>query len=1005
MATNSRPRPTPSRVPIRLQLFGRAEVAFEDGRVDILAADRRGQLLAALALRGDWWSRDAAAALFWPKHGHREARRNLRKVLHDATALACAASAELDGGSLRWRIDSDVAEFERRLAAGDVDGALALSTAPLLTGFDAEAGAFADWLTAQRAALQQRRRDAALAAGAARASDDAQRVRIARALLAADPLDEDAVALLLRGLLAQGAASDARREYTAYAEQLAEQLGAEPSAQLRALVESPAAAPTAASLRPESPYAFVGRNVERAALRALLLDERETIVTVCGAGGSGKSRLAKAALADLESSFADGGLWVPLDDLDDTTAIAPRMAQLADIALDGARDVAGQVQAYLAPRRQLIVLDNAEHLAALPEWLAHWRSRLPGCRWIVTSRERLRLLDERVFALQGLALPDSSDSAAVLASEAGQLFVQRARLARPGFDAASQAQHIARLLHAVAGLPLAVELAAAWVRLLPMREIALEATATLDLLDRDEPGEERPEHRSLRATFEQSWRLLAPAERRSLAALSVFAGSFERRAAHAVAGASIALLSSLVDKSLLQHPAAGARPGDDGAPFGLHPLLRQFARDKLARSDAERRNLAARHAAYFAQWLADNEQALRSGQPPDVLQQLEVQLSDCHAAWRHALRERNRAFVERATLPLMYYHEARGRRSEGIALFAGAARMLDDGSGHADAMLAMLARALATLHYRAGDAAATIEVATRGIAFARHSGARAALKGCVLNLGLALWQRGQWHDARGHFEEALALARADHDLAGVAAAAGSLAMVAHEAGDLVAAETHYREALRVGRELGSPRMLLTHLHNLALLMLASSSRANEALPLVEEGLRLGHEHGITVMRPQFLFALGWARLQRAEHAAARALTLQAIDEAAAGGEPHVVAESRVQLARIGLAESDFTLALEEALAAVRAALALDNPPVLLNVLTCVADCRWELGAHRDALMLWSFVAGHPQAVAADRAHAQHRLDAAPPDTVARDRALNEARAAELIPLAQQLAAR
>jgi predicted ATPase len=1001
--------PAPSRVaprsPIRLQLFGRAEVVFDDGRVDVLAADRRGQLLAALALRGDWWSRDAAAALFWPEHGHREARRNLRKVLHDATALACAATAELDGEALRWRVDSDVAEFERRLAAGDIDGAMALSTTPLLTGFDAEADAFADWLTAQRAALQQRRRDAALAAGAAPTSDDPRRVRLARALLAADALDEDAVALLLRGLLAQGAASDARREYTAYAVRLAEQLGAEPSARLRALVESPATATIPASPRPESPYAFIGRSRERAALGALLLNKRERVVIVCGAGGSGKSRLAKAVLADLESSFADGGLWLPLDDLDDTAAIAPRIAQLADIALDAAREVAEQVQAYLAPRRRLIVLDNAEHLAALPEWLADWRSRLPGCRWIVTSRERLRLSDERVFALQGLGLPDSSDSAAVLASEAGQLFAHRALLARPGFDAAAQTHDMARLLHAVAGLPLAIELAAAWVRLLPMREIAAEVTATLDLLDSGEPGEERPEHRSLRATFEQSWRLLAPAEQRSLAALSVFVGRFGRRAAQAVAGTSIALLSSLVDKSLLQHVAAGAPTGSDGAHFGLHPLLRQFARDKLARSDAERRNLAARHAKYFAQWLADSEQALRSGQPPDVLEQLEAQLSDCHAAWQQALRERDRAFVERATLPLMYYHEARGRRAEGITLFAGAARLLDDGSGHADATLAMLARALATLHYRAGDAAATIDAATRGIAFARRSGARAALKGCVLNLGLALWQRGQWQDARGHFEEALAMARADHDLPGVAAAVGSLAMVAHEAGDLAAAETHYREALRVGRELGSPRAVLTHLNNLALLMLMTGTRADEALPLIDEGLRLGHEHGITVLRPQFLFALGWARLQRGEHAAARALTLQAIDAVGAGGEPHVLVESRVQLARIGLAEADVASALEEALAAVRAALPLDNPPVLLNALDCVADCQWEHGAHRKALMLWSFVAGHPQAVAADRAHARRRLDAARPDADARAWALHEARAAELIPLAQRLTAR
>ena len=210
----------------------------------------------------------------------------------------------------------------------------------------------------------------------------------------------------------------------------------------------------------------------------------------------------------------------------------------------------------------------------------------------------------------------------------------------------------------------------------------------------------------MRATFEQSWRLLAPAEQRALAALSVFAGRFSRAAALAVAGARIVLLSSLVDKSLLQVDRHGRTESRRRSSSIRCCAISRAPRPARSTSAA---TCARATPATSAQWLADTEQALRGPEQPQALAALEQLLPDCQAAWSFAVAQRDAPFVERATLALMYYFEARGRRNDGIALFSAAERALDADGGGAAAALAMLARALSTLRYRGGEMAMTID--------------------------------------------------------------------------------------------------------------------------------------------------------------------------------------------------------------------------------------------------------------------------------------------------------
>jgi predicted ATPase/DNA-binding SARP family transcriptional activator len=944
----------------RLRVFGRTELIGLARHTPALRflPERRFRLLAYLAMRAQWVERDELATLFWPDRTQEAARSNLRKLLLEVRALEIAG-IESDRFAVRWLLPTDAAEFEEALARGDVDAAVASYRAPVLPGIDGgESDAFRVWLAQQRTRLHAAWRDAIVTTLAHR--PPAQAASLAQALLREDPLDEDALVGALVAHLGSNDFTGARELFRAYVARLADELGVEPSARVRALAAQFEAPAEAALPHPGSPLDLFGRAHELREIGALLRDSACRALTVSGPGGIGKSRLAKHAARDIAATYADGVAWIPLADLDDAGEVMPRLA--SELALDVAagQDPLECCSAHLRSRRMLLVLDNADHLPALASSIDRLIAAAPHMQVLATSRTPVGIKGERILALRGLPMPAPQASAReILACHAVQMFAAHACAADPRFDAARNAAEMARLVRTVEGLPLAIQLAASWVRLMPMAEIAAEIEQSLDVLERAEEGEERAEHRSIRTTLEQSWRLLVPAEQRALAALGVLAGEFDRAAALAVTGAPLVILSSLVDKSLVH---AETMQGTT-VRFHLHPLLRHFVHGKA--TPAQRRAARDRHASYFAQWLRDVEEDLRGPGQPQALASLESRLPDCRAAWTHGVAALDERFVERATLALMYYYEARGRREEGIAAFAAAERAFDKASA-AVAARAMLARALSTLHYRNGDVAVTADVAMRGVALARSAGARAALKGCLLNLGLAQSQRRQLAEARECFQEALALARDDQDQGGIAAFTSSLAMIEQDLGDEAAAETHYRETLELYRATGNARGVLTALNNLALLLLAQQ-RAQEALPLYEEGLQLCARHGITVMRANFLFGLGGTRLAAGQLPAARDLTLQALAAAEASGEPHVAVESRMQLARVALAANEPSDAGQAAQDALAHATRLENLPLLLDAVNCVAECRLEAGDARGAVALWLFLASRAEATEAERA--------------------------------------
>jgi predicted ATPase/DNA-binding NarL/FixJ family response regulator len=412
---------------------------------------------------------------------------------------------------------------------------------------------------------------------------------------------------------------------------------------------------------PPQPTSFIGREAELSALAALLSDPAGRLVTIVGPGGVGKTRLALAVAGRLQGGRAAIG-FAPLQAVQDPDHLARAIAEAIGCPLSGQDAPANQVRRFLRRRDILLVLDNFEHLLAASELLSELLAAAPGLRMLVTSRAALNLQEEWRFPLDGLALPEGDE-----ASEAVRLFGERAGRVRPDFAPADERAAITRICHLVGGLPLAIELAAAWVKSLPCDAIAEEIARNLAFLEtsmQNLPSR----HRSVRAAFDHSWVLLGPEERAVFSRLAVFRGGFTREAAWRVTGASLPILAALLDKSLVRYEQDGR--------YHLHELLRQYADEHLRAVPDEAAQVATRHGTYYLDFLAAAWPGMIGADIAATAALVAADLDNIRAAWPAALDGADPETVRCAAQVLYSVFEYRGLYREGVAALEGAVRRL-----------------------------------------------------------------------------------------------------------------------------------------------------------------------------------------------------------------------------------------------------------------------------------------------------------------------------------------
>lgn len=630
---------------LRLSLLGSPQL-YVDGEEKILRERKAIALLAYLAVEQTVQGRDTLATLFWPEHDQQRARANLRYLLWSfrktvgADWLAAEGDqiALADGGQLRV----DVAEFRRHLnrwrahshAVGAycaacveaLEAAAQLYRGDFLQGFTLDdSPAFDDWQFFQAEELRRELAAGLEALVAQQIIGQKYEAAIAHARrwLALDPLHEPANRALMKLYAWTGQYEAAIRQFHRCVQALQEEIGVEPDAettelyaQIRnrrfaapasladeALLSPPPLAPeaTATGNLPPISTAFVGRQTELAQIAARLADPSARLLTIVGPGGMGKSTLAVQAGRAEEAHFPDGVWFVSLAGMESPEQIPSAILAALQIPSGGGMPPRRQLSTHLRRKQSLLILDNFEDVLPAAEFVAELLRACPQVKVLVTSRERLNLREERLLPLGHLAYPTDAtiDSAEGSKYSALHLFEISAQRTQPSFALdATNLPSVVRICQLVDGMPLALEMAGAWVRVLSVAEIPAEierslaflATGARDVAER---------HRSIHAVFDHSWQLLTGRERSVLRQLAVFRNGFSREGAEAVAGASLLDLSALLDKSWL-------RLDPDGR-YQMHGLAHQYTLEKLqSGNDEKAADVLKRHCFFYADMLPPN---------------------------------------------------------------------------------------------------------------------------------------------------------------------------------------------------------------------------------------------------------------------------------------------------------------------------------------------------------------------------------------------------------------
>jgi DNA-binding SARP family transcriptional activator/predicted ATPase len=840
---------------LQLSFLGTFDVTLDGQPVTGFESGKVRALLAYLATQSDRaHSRSVLVGLLWPEQPEDAARANLRQALSNLRR----ALGDQHSPAPFLHISRDTVQFDAAGTRQDVEAfnalldecnrhahrraelctpcsqrlaqAVGLYRGPFLDGlFVHDSLALEEWILLQREILQRRVLQALyqLAAYHERRGAYNEAYDFALRQIELDPWREEAHRQAMRVLVLRGERSAALAQYEACRHLLEEGLGVEPSEETTALYRQIRSAQDDTQLAPDrlalpsirphnlppQPTPFIGRERELTELARLIEQHRYRLITLAGQGGSGKTRIALQAASEQIEGFLDGVRYVSLAPVHSSAYLVSTIGAALGILFSGQKDERAQLLDELRDKEMLLVLDNFEHLLDAADFLTEILQEAPGVTILTTSRERLNLHGEWVLAVEGLPYPTADAVEPSASFPAVQLFLQSARRSDSRFaPGAEEEEAIVRICHMVGGLPLAIELAAAWTPVLSSEEISLEIARSLDFLATD--LRDIPErHRSLRVVFDYSWNMLSGEERDLLSRLSVFRGGFRREAAEQGAGATLPLLLSLLAKSFLRRSPLGR--------YEIHELLRQYAESKLGEAAHDKDDARNRHSRYYADFVRSREDKLRGKGHLSAREEIAAEIDNIREAWRWAVERGKWEELEKLAGGLWFFYEIGGLFQEADAAYERAALALEEriesGSENERSVLGtrysvllgkLMARRGGFIGARMGRIEEGRDLLEQSVSLFRQFDEPWETAFSLNLLGSIARSLCRYEQAKEYFEESLQLFREISDRWGSAYSLSDLGTIAHLLGNHSEAGRLHQESLLISRQTGDRRAML-----------------------------------------------------------------------------------------------------------------------------------------------------------------------------------------------------
>jgi DNA-binding SARP family transcriptional activator len=686
-------------------------------------------LLIYLAVTGELTPRETLATLFWPENAQDRAFANLRQAIWEINRLLGDRWLEATRDSVQFihgeNLLLDIVAFRNlttmvkthfhprgvvcEQCLANYQQAAGMITGEFLAGFNLrDCPDFDDWQYFQSAELCREFGAVytQLVEWCSENGEYDQAIEFAHRWLQADEYDENAHRALMRLYSAKGQRHAAIRQYQSCAELLEQQLNITPEAsttELYKMIQSDSLEIKKADFK-EQPVSepkfptqltpFIGRTNEISKLSQLLIDPDIRLLTILAPGGMGKSRLAIEIARKLIPDFEDGVYFVPLAPLDSLEMFLSYLANAISYIRTDRKPLNQQLADFFQGKSMLLVLDNLEHLIGQSQWINDILASSPNLKFLATSRNPLNINAETRFHLSGLSFPEEGTTKDLNSYSAVELFLRSAHRTKPAIIFGKDDwQYIGEICRMVGGMPLAIEMATAWLEMLSLAEIVKEIRKGLSFFEtaiRDIPERQH----SLYAVFDYSWQTLNEKEREQFSQLTIFRGGFTREAAEKVVGISLRQLVGFVNRSLIN------RTPEDR--FEIHELLRQYGFEKLQANLVSYQHLITRYAEYYGHKLRGWNVDLRSGKQRQAMAKISADFENIRYAWEIAVYFERPDLIEAAFDGLFLYLIQHVRYDDGLALFELAAENISDETREGVRLLAWLTGYLVLLNITQG---------------------------------------------------------------------------------------------------------------------------------------------------------------------------------------------------------------------------------------------------------------------------------------------------------------